>query len=86
MLSAAPDWRWMEQGENSPWYPTMRLFRQERPGDWTSVVQRVAHALTTVLDEPRPLRQGESEHRQRDGERHEHRQREQEQVLERARR
>ena len=86
MLSAAPDWRWMDQGERSPWYPTMRLFRQERPGDWTSVVERVASALTSVLDDPGLARRGESQHRQGDGERHEHRQREQEHVLERARR
>jgi len=39
------DWRWME-GDVSVWYPTMRLFRQEVPGDWFSVVQTVRSALT----------------------------------------
>lgn len=45
MLPCAPDWRWMLGRDDSPWYPTMRLFRQTRPGDWTDVVQRIARAL-----------------------------------------
>ncbi len=45
MLPAAPDWRWLRAGDRSPWYPTMRLFRQDRDGDWTGVVDRVARAL-----------------------------------------
>lgn len=45
LLSAFPDWRWMLDREDSPWYPTMRLFRQRRAGDWTTVVQEVASAL-----------------------------------------
>ena len=50
LLHSAPDWRWMHEREDSPWYPTMRLFRQPRPGDWTSVVAKVAAALReTVL-------------------------------------
>ncbi len=35
------DWRWMLNREDSPWYPTMRLFRQPEPGNWSPVVQRV---------------------------------------------
>jgi hypothetical protein len=35
----------MDNREDSPWYPTMRLFRQERQGDWTSVVARVVTAM-----------------------------------------
>jgi glycosyl transferase family 9 (putative heptosyltransferase) len=42
LLPHAPDWRWMRDREDSPWYPTMRLFRQPRPGDWASVVVRGA--------------------------------------------
>jgi tetratricopeptide (TPR) repeat protein len=45
MLPFAPDWRWAQTGDNSLWYPTLRLFRQQQPGDWESVVQRVNSAL-----------------------------------------
>jgi uncharacterized protein (TIGR03032 family) len=47
LLSAVPDWRWGLAGEETPWYPTMRLFRQTRAGDWAAVIQRVAQALHT---------------------------------------
>lgn len=39
MLQHAADWRWMNLRSDSPWYPSMRIFRQSRPGDWESVVQ-----------------------------------------------
>jgi ADP-heptose:LPS heptosyltransferase len=45
LLGHRPHWRWMLEGESSPWYPTMRLFRQRRPDDWDDVVDRVARAL-----------------------------------------
>jgi hypothetical protein len=45
LLMAEPDWRWMERGESSPWYPTMKLFRQEHAGDWASVLERVGETL-----------------------------------------
>jgi hypothetical protein len=45
LLSTDADWRWMENREDSPWYPTMRLFRQSRPGEWEPVIERVAVEL-----------------------------------------
>ena len=45
VLPFSPDWRWMLHREDSPWYPTARLFRQPRIGDWNDVVRRVADEL-----------------------------------------
>jgi hypothetical protein len=45
MLPFMPDWRWLLQREDTPWYPSHRLFRQASPGDWAGVVQRMAEAL-----------------------------------------
>ncbi|MGD0540893.1 MAG: tetratricopeptide repeat protein, partial [Tepidisphaeraceae bacterium] len=45
MLSFVPDWRWLLDRGDSPWYPSMRLFRQTTPGQWDDVVQRVAHEI-----------------------------------------
>ena len=45
MLSTAPMWRWMSDAEGSPWYPSVRLFRQARRGDWADVVKRIRAAL-----------------------------------------
>jgi hypothetical protein len=44
-LPFAPDWRWMLEREDSPWYPTMRLFRQSTWGDWTEVFDRIREAV-----------------------------------------
>ncbi len=46
MLPHSPDWRWLRDGDSSPWYPTARLFRQTTRGDWADVVRRVAAALS----------------------------------------
>jgi ADP-heptose:LPS heptosyltransferase len=46
MLGYAADWRYLRDRADSPWYPTMRLFRQEQPGAWSSVVEQVAGELT----------------------------------------
>lgn len=46
MLPFSPDWRWLREREDSPWYPTARLFRQTRRGEWVDVVRRVAEALS----------------------------------------
>jgi hypothetical protein len=48
MLQKNADWRWMEGREDTPWYPTMRLFRQERQGDWTNVIDRVIAEIATL--------------------------------------
>lgn len=53
LLPFAPDWRWMLGREDSPWYPTMRLFRQPEPGCWEDVFQRVAKQLQILLDKHR---------------------------------
>lgn len=45
LLPFLPDWRWLLGRDDTPWYPTMRLFRQESPGDWAGVVARAAEAL-----------------------------------------
>jgi hypothetical protein len=45
ILKADADWRWMLEREDSPWYPTMRLFRQRMSGDWSDVIDDVASAL-----------------------------------------
>jgi tetratricopeptide (TPR) repeat protein len=45
LLPYAPDWRWMLDREDSPWYPRMRLFRQPSPGDWKSVIDHVTQEL-----------------------------------------
>ncbi len=46
-LPFVPDWRWLRDREDSPWYPTVRLFRQPSAGDWTSVVERVGRELSS---------------------------------------
>ncbi len=48
MIACAPDWRWMLHRDGTPWYPTMRLFRQPRPGDWHSVIAYAAAELAAI--------------------------------------
>lgn len=40
------DWRWTDSGRTTPWYPTMRLFRQQHEGDWRPVVEEMTHELS----------------------------------------
>ncbi len=49
MLAHGPDWRWRLDGELTPWYPTMRLFRQSHAGRWSEVVISVRSALESIL-------------------------------------
>jgi Glycosyltransferase family 9 (heptosyltransferase) len=44
-------WRWLSGREDSPWYPSLRIFLQRRPGEWAPVVARVAAALTRMVVE-----------------------------------
>ncbi|MEW5728678.1 MAG: tetratricopeptide repeat protein [Pseudomonadota bacterium] len=45
LIPARPDWRWGGVGDKCPWYPTVRLFRQEQVGDWAPVIARIAERL-----------------------------------------
>ncbi len=55
-LGIVPNWRWLLEREDSPWYPTMRLFRQQHAGDWTAVFERMAAELRTMLSIRAPVR------------------------------
>ncbi|GLC24309.1 glycosyltransferase family 9 protein [Roseisolibacter agri] len=55
LLPHDADWRWMTGRDDSPWYPTARLFRQHAPGAWAPVVARVAAALAQLARAPRPI-------------------------------
>ena len=46
LLPFSPDWRWMLGRDDSPWYPTMRIYRQQEPGDWEGVIHLVVANLT----------------------------------------
>ncbi|MHB1939100.1 MAG: tetratricopeptide repeat protein, partial [Acidobacteriaceae bacterium] len=58
LLPTPPDWRWLRDRDDSPWYPSMRLFRQPTPGDWGSVFQQVLQALERLTDSDRSPPQG----------------------------
>ena len=45
VLKRVPDWRWMTERDDTPWYPTAHLFGQRRRGDWDEVFSRVAAEL-----------------------------------------
>jgi hypothetical protein len=48
MLPWVGDWRWLLDRDDTPWYPTLRLFRQPSRGDWTATIARVAQELATL--------------------------------------
>ena len=52
--SHLPDWRWQLDRDDSPWYPTLRLFRQQEPGDWSEVFQRIHNQLRERVAAPDP--------------------------------
>jgi len=45
LLPHLADWRWMQQRQTTPWYPTARLIRQTAPGDWAGLVKQAANEL-----------------------------------------
>ncbi len=51
LLKFAPDWRWLLERGDCPWYPTMRLFRQRRTGDWSETIHETAQALRLFAGE-----------------------------------
>ena len=61
LLPYMADWRWLREREDSPWYPTARLFRQTVPGDWAAVVERVRKELERVRQKSEVRSQEESE-------------------------
>jgi tetratricopeptide (TPR) repeat protein len=50
LLPFVPDWRWMLGRDDSPWYPTMRLFRQPLPGDWETVISNIGRELIELIN------------------------------------
>jgi 2-polyprenyl-6-hydroxyphenyl methylase/3-demethylubiquinone-9 3-methyltransferase len=54
LLPFSPDWRWMLERSDSPWYPSMRLFRQTEPGAWGAVLEQVAAELAALAGVPAP--------------------------------
>jgi tetratricopeptide (TPR) repeat protein len=55
-LKYVPDWRWLLDRDDSPWYPTMRLYRQDAPGDWRSVFRKMAGDLRRLVRASRQKR------------------------------
>jgi ADP-heptose:LPS heptosyltransferase len=53
LLPFDADWRWMTDRGDSPWYPTMRLFRQSSPGEWSRVIDRIRHELQQTVHSQR---------------------------------
>ena len=49
MLRHSGEWRWLLERSDSPWYPTARLFRQKKPGDWAGVVSDITQQLQALI-------------------------------------
>jgi ADP-heptose:LPS heptosyltransferase len=55
LLPWYPDWRWQLDRDDSPWYPSVRLYRQTTPGDWRGVLERVARDLVRFFESNDPV-------------------------------
>ncbi|MFL5251548.1 MAG: glycosyltransferase family 9 protein [Rhodopila sp.] len=55
LIPKAADWRWLLDRDDSPWYPTARLFRQQKPGDWEEPLRRLRDALSRELTNAGPV-------------------------------
>lgn len=51
-VTYTPDWRWMLNRDDTPWYPSMKLFRQPAAGDWTTVFNNIKNELQKMIDQP----------------------------------
>lgn len=59
LLARQADWRWLQGRDDSPWYPTLRLFRQEVPGEWSAVMERAVGALVERVKEKDCMKQSD---------------------------
>ena len=55
LLSYNPDWRWLLDRDDSPWYPSARLFRQKQIGDWAGVIDEICNEFRSVIASGRPM-------------------------------
>ncbi|MCH7990741.1 MAG: tetratricopeptide repeat protein, partial [Planctomycetes bacterium] len=61
LLPFAPNWRWMLNRDDSPWYPTMTLYRQQEPKNWEPVYEQIANDLRKVVENPSTLQKNAGE-------------------------
>ena len=55
MVTFHPDWRWFLNRDDSPWYPTARLFRHPKKGDWKSAIEKVKKELNILVKKKKKL-------------------------------
>jgi ADP-heptose:LPS heptosyltransferase len=67
LLPYSAAWRWLLDRDDSPWYPSVRLFRQEAPGDWRGALERIAAQLQTLGANPECIGAADSQGGRRRG-------------------